>query len=171
MLTTVLNAKKYVVVLKDIKQFWSFGKDDDGYCSEEVVDRIKFYKKIAKGFFYLLKIYAWMTCILYILRPIFQMKKEIPAVWYEICDLKGNLCFAASFTTQSSNIIGIAFTNVGYDGLFLIFVTYVCCDLEFIKNGFVNLKISTDNEEELFQSYKRLIHHHSFILKLYNLAQ
>lgn len=160
MIALVINYKTYSKVIKKLEKFWSFEQSGKAIRPEIAV-----IQKNIKRLYIIFFISVWITGGLYMIRPILEIKKDLPAVWYEICDLSKGLCFRFSFLTQLTNISGLCWTNIGYDGLFLVLLTYAYCDLKMIKDDLLNLDIEEGDEEEVFKAFNIIAEQHNYVME------
>lgn len=162
MAAMLYNIKSYSSALRDLQKFWSFDQQQRTLGTD-----IKNAQKGSWKLFNVFKMIIFGIGTTYLLRPIMQRKRELPAVWYDFCDLRGNLCFAASVVCQTLNTISLCCCNVGFDGIYFMLLMYVYCDLKLINQQLLNLDLMGGrSEKKLLAHFYVLVDHHSFVLKL-----
>lgn len=106
--------------------------------------------------------------VIYTCFPLIFVKGTLPAIWYSICDLSTSPCFEMSYTYQAVNAFVFVFITLGYEGLFMIMLSFTYSELKMIRMGFQKIDtkvIDEGNGRKLKKDFDVLVEQHSIVLK------
>ena len=116
---------------------------------------------------YIYLCYCYVALLdLFIINILPVVKGQIPFYFYPFCNEELSPCFELTAMWQGFGSLTWYLVCLGYDGVFISFVTSAYFELEKIKYNISNMPITLDSvEAELLTCLIPIIRHHDAILK------
>lgn len=159
----VFNSRRFKAAFEQFNKFWTLDTPNK-ILQPEVQKSLE----RATNFFRIFRNLIGFVFVVYTFFPLIFVRGTLPAIWYNVCDLSTSPCFEISYTYQSVNALVFVFITLGYEGLFMIMLSFTYSELQMIRRGFqiIDTKgIDEDKGKELKKDFDVLVEQHSIVLK------